>query len=198
MGIRVETADDFPSILALVKYVQQVCEASTGAQLEDQIQRLKCQQTDMEVRMASELTAALAQMKLQYSANESMSRAPLPRRTAPGVNTISEWNPPGQRSDYAYDNRYGINPDFRDNNSTIQESTGYTLPVNSNKWSEVSELPYKNQHSDHLRMTNPESDNYESFSGIYVGPVFQVYSVNTIQFPRTLKEDQEQCIARLG
>jgi len=195
VGIKVETADDFPTIIALVTYTIEVCEALIGAQLEDQMQLMKRQQAEMEVRMTAELAAAVAQLR-HGNANEPMTRTTQPRRPTVNVNTVSE-------ASYQQQDGYDIKPEFRDHNSSRQASQdviGQKMLVNSsNRNAPISELLYQPQCFDHLWTTcsQPESENFELSQDTYTGPVFDMYFVNSISFQRTLSASLDSCISKL-
>jgi hypothetical protein len=131
VGIKVDTADTFPTIIALVNYVQKVCEALTGAKLQDQVQRLlQGERTFLDnqrvakeagerdqAKMKAELQEAIAQMQACSNTypgtNDTTTRT---RRGPAGVNHVEEvfYSPQGGGQTYGS----GSQPAFRDNNST--------------------------------------------------------------------------------
>ena len=193
VGIKVETADDFSTIIALVTYTIEVCEALIGAQLEDQMQLMKRQQAEMEARMTAEIAAAVAQLR-PGNANEPMNRTTQPRRLTANINTIGE-------ASYQRQDDHDIQSEVRDHNLSRQanhDTIGHTVLVNSSsRNAPISELLYKPQCFDHLWTSQSESEKFESSQDTYTGPVFDMYFVNSVSFQRTLSASLDSCISRL-
>jgi hypothetical protein len=220
VGIKVDTADTFHTIISLVKYVQQVCEAVTGAKLQDQVQRLlqsermflsQQQQAnhrareveEQQTRLAAEFQAAIAQIQQRDNngnrtiTSDTIARTST-RRGASGVNTAGESLYPFQ---HGGGTQLSGGLQFRDNNNSSYPSCDAPTRVQSSRQgmsgvNTISELLYVPPRGfDYLYGHQEESEDDEGEAG---AQVFDMFLVNSATYMRSLHASIGNAIERLG
>ena len=224
VGIKVDTADTFPTIMALVKHVQKVCEVLTGAKLQDQVQRLLQsekrffdhqtqvqaqadhrvrevveQQAVEQARMKADFQAALERVEAQNSAYPvQYDTMPRTRRGTTGTHHSDGSVYPPHGGDTQQDTRSQL----RDNSSskpiTIAVPTR-TQPTRQGNLgvNTISGLIYVPPYSfEPLEEEQVVRDDEEDAVGLL--PVYETYMINSIAYLRQLSSKITKCIQRLN